>query len=454
MIILFVVKNMKIKIILIAFLIIIISAFIFILLTDNDNIFYNNDNNEYQDLYPSANTNISFYDDAINDFCFNLYRSLYEKYPDSNIFFSPYSIFVALSMAYEGAEGKTADEMADVLNIDQDNESFHYYMKTLHEYFNEESKYKISTANALWISNSLKLQNNYLKIMNDYYKAHTQNVDFSDRINTAELINQWIEDQTNNLIKDIIDPNFINDFTKLILTNAIYFKGNWVIQFDPNDTIDRSFEISKGNSIEVLTMILNNHKNDFRYTETDELQILQLPYEGQNISMIILLPKYLTDIEDVINSISNDDLSEWIYNMGLHNVDIYLPKFEINTPPYNLNDHLKNLGMKTAFSDNADFSGISNIELFIDKIVHKAYVKVDEKGTEAAAATAVGIALGLSDIPYHVIFNADHPFIFLIQHKPTGTILFIGNVNKPSIYRKNIINIIFNNNFKERLIFI
>jgi len=422
---------MKIKIIL-AFLIILISAIVFISLIDND-IFDNN--TEFNNMYPNVETNVSLYDDAINDFCFNLYRSLYDKYPDSNLFFSPYSIFVALSMAYEGAEGITAKEMADVLNIEQDNESFHYYMRALHEYFNENSEYKIRTANALWVSNNLKLQNIYLNIMNDYYKAHTQNVDFTDRIETAELINQWISNQTNNLIKDVIDSSFINEFTRLILTNAIYFKGNWVVQFDSDNTIERAFKISKGNNIKVSTMMLFNHKNDFRYTETDELQILKLPYDGYNISMIILLPKYLTEIEDVINSISSDDLSEWKYNMGLHNVDIYLPKFKINTVPYNLNDHLRKLGMKTAFSTNADFSGISNTQgLFIDKVVHKAYINVDEKGTEAAAATAVGISLGIyEDIPYHVIFDADHPFIFLIQHNPTGTILFIGNVNNPSV---------------------
>jgi len=380
--------------------------------------------------------NISSFDDAVNVFCFNLFRQFYsDPLIDKNIFFSPYSIFVALAMTYEGAKGETADEMADVLNIEQSNDSFHEYMDLLYEYLNKNDEYNISTANALWTVEDLNLLEAYLDIINDFYHGNATNVDFNKPVEAAELINSWVENQTNGLIKDLILPSYITPLTALILTNAIYFKGIWEVQFDIENTTDRDFEDSFGNISQVPTMQLTNTEDLFNYTETDDLQILELSYTGDEISMMVLLPKNKGDLSKIISSIDNDKLNEWIDLMSEREVNIYLPRFKVETGNYLLNDYLINLGMPGAFDpDEADFSGMTGLkELFISKVVHKAYIDVNEEGTEAAAATAVIMArTTVNGDDSRVVFDANHPFLYLIRHKETGTILFMGEVNSPT----------------------
>jgi serpin B len=380
--------------------------------------------------------NISSFDDAVNVFCFNLLRQMYSDPDiDSNIFFSPYSIFTALAMTYEGGEGSTAEEMKDVLNIEQDNQSFHQYMQILYDYFNRKDEYNISTANALWVAENLNLLDEYLEIIQDFYHGNATDVDFNKAEETAELINLWIENQTNGLIKDLIKPSYISSYTAMILTNAIYFKGTWKVQFDSENTTDRDFLDGSGNKISVPTMSLTKTEDIFNYTETDDLQILDLPYAGDEISMTVLLPKENVDLADIVSSIDNDKLTNWINSMYETELDIYLPKFKVETDNYIINDYLKNLGMEKAFiADEADFSGLTGLnELFISKVVHKAFIEVNEEGTEAAAATAVIMARSsINGGGSRVIFEADHPFMYLIRHKETGTILFTGIVSSPS----------------------
>jgi len=377
--------------------------------------------------------NISSFDDAVNVFGFNLFRQLYDD-NDGNIFYSPYSVFVALAMTYEGARGVTAEEMAEILNIEQDNESFHQYMQLLYGFLNQNDEYNISTANALWIKQELELLGEYLNIIQTYYGGEAANVDFNNPQEAADIINEWIENQTNNLIKDLIKPDYINPMTALILTNAIYFKGMWEVQFDPENTTDREFEVSPSQTVDVSTMHLTETEDYFNYTETDELQILELPYTGDDVSMVILLPKDDSDLSEIINTIDNDKLAEWTNSMTQENVDIYLPKFKVETDTYTLNNYLINLGMPAAFSSQANFSGIIDFfDLFISKVVHKAFIEVNEEGTEAAAATAVIMELtaingGGSS---RIVFDADHPFLYLIKHKETGTVLFMGTLSNP-----------------------
>jgi serpin B len=370
--------------------------------------------------------------DAVNTFAFNFLKQLYSA-NNNNVFISSYSIFTALAMTYEGAKEDTADEMADVLGIQQDNTSFHMYMKTLYDELNTETtKYNISTANALWVQKNLDLIQSYLTIIRNYYGGDATKVDYSDPATSAEIINQWVENQTNGLIKDLISESAIDPLTALILTNAIYFKGMWKTQFDPENTSERTFHIQDGDSIDVPTMSLTNTKDVFNYTETEHIQILELPYTGNEISMVILLPKdgYLSSI---INIIDTTNYSEWIDSMIEHSVDIYLPKFKTETS-YTLNEYLQNLGMNTPFSTSADFTGIiGSGGLFISQILHKAFIEVNEEGTEAAAATAVIMTLSQNGGPSRIVFNCDHPFMYLIHHKPTGTILFMGTINDPSV---------------------
>ncbi len=381
---------------------------------------------------PTPKGNLSF-NDAVNSFALNFLSELHNDI-EGNIFISPYSIFTALSMTYEGARNITAEEMKNVLNIKQDNESFHNYMRGLYEYLNENSEYNISTANALWVRENFKLLQDYVNIIQTYYGGESTEVDFSNPDQAAEIINSWVENQTNNLIKDLVKPSAINPaLTMLILTNAIYFKGLWQIQFDEVNTTDREFEISDSNKIDVPTMSLIGKEDRFNYTETDDLQILELPYKGDEMSMIILLPKEGIDLNYIINSINEENFSQWIDIMGRRKVDIYLPKFKFETS-YKLNDYLVALGMENAFSGQADFSGIDGKkDLFIDSVVHKAFIEVNEEGTEAAAATAVimNLKAGPDDGDSRVYFDCDHPFIFLIQHKDTKTIVFSGVVNNP-----------------------
>ena len=406
---------------------IVISAVFFIAIQYQLNKDFTEEEKISDDDTPTAVGNLSF-NDAVNAFAFNFFKELNDG---GNIFISPYSIFTALAMTYEGAKGKTANEMADVLNVEQDNASFHEYMKNLYEVLNEKNEdYNISTANALWVKENYQLLESYLDVIRNYYGGHATEVDFNNPEEAADIINKWVENNTNGLIKDLILPDYINPLTMLILTNAIYFKGIWEVQFDPVNTTDRDFENSSSFSVKVPTMSLVDTDDVFNYTETDDLQILELKYSGGDISMMILLPKD-KDLSTVINAADENSFSEWRESMVEKNVDIYLPKFKVETK-YQLNEYLKQLGMVIPFTYSADFSGMNGYkELFISRVVHKAFIDVNEEGTEAAAATAV-IMERLIIEPSRIVFDCNHPFMYLIQHKQTGTILFMGTITDPS----------------------
>lgn len=385
------------------------------------------------DKTPVFAGNISGFRDAINVFSFDLFKKLYSS-SEGNVFYSPYSVFTALAMTYEGSNSDTAVEMRDVLNIEQDNESFHNYMKNLYILLNKNAEYDISTANALWIKKNLNLLKDYLSVIETYYGGVANETDFSNPELAAGKINHWVENNTNGLIKDLIQSSHIDPlYTALILTNAIYFKGVWKIQFDPVNTTDRSFEIDSDVFIDVETMSLVNTKDYFNYTETEDLQLLELQYSGDDLSMIILLPKE-KELSEIIDSFDADQFKQLIESMNEEMVDIYLPKFKYETS-YGLNEPLIELGMANAFSSYADFSKITGArDLQISDVLHKAYIDINEEGTEAAAATAVIMVLTSNDNggSSRIVFDADHPFLYIVQHKETGTILFIGSVTNPA----------------------
>ena len=375
--------------------------------------------------------NLAF-QDAVNSFSFNIFEELFEE-DNNNLFVSPYSIFTALAMTYEGAKGETAEEMADVLHVEQDNESFHLYMKTLYDVLNIQNiDYNISTANALWVKKNLQLLEEYLNIIQEFYGGDATEVDYSNPSESAAIINQWVENQTNGLIKDLITEDMINPLTALILTNAIYFKGIWKTQFDPENTTNRPFETAAGTSVEAETMTLVNTYDRFYYTENDDMQLLELPYTGDDTSMMIFLPKN-NDVASFVNTIDIEMFSTWTASMIERKVDIYLPKFEVETR-YILKENLMNLGMTIPFTENADFSLITGAkELFISNVVHKAFIDVNEEGTEAAAATAVVMETTANGAgSSNIVFDCNHPFLYLIYHKQTGTILFMGSITDPT----------------------
>ena len=387
------------------------------------------------DTTPNVVGNLTFRD-AVNAFAFDMFREIYNSSED-NSFISPYSIFTALAMTYEGAKGTTAEEMKNTLSVEQDNASFHEYMQTLYELLNVRGEeYNLSTANALWVKETLPLLDEYLSVIRTFYGGEATEVDFSNPEQAAEIINQWVENQTNGLIEDLVPADVIDPFlTALILTNAIYFKGIWKVQFDPANTTDREFQTIEGSLVEVPTMALVNTEDTFSYVETEELQILELPYTGDDLSMVILLPKDdATTLPALINSIDDQSLLTWSQSMYETPVDIYLPKFTVETSA-SLKHHLIRMGMNVPFTSTADFSGITGYkDLFISEVLHKAFIDVNEEGTEAAAATAVVMTLTGTDngAPSRIVFDCDHPFMYLIQHKQTGTILFMGTVLDPS----------------------
>ncbi len=365
--------------------------------------------------------------ESINDFSFNFYDKLIEDNSE-NIFFSPYSIFVALAMTYEGGRGETADEMFDILNFQQNDEVSLCSFGKIYNLLNQVKEYTLSTANALWKKEDFPFLKEYLNFIENYYMGKSTEVDFSDVEGAAKIINDWVEANTNGKIKDLIKSSDIDPFyTTLILTNAIYFKGLWETKFDSDNTQDKDFEATPENSITVSMM--NIPEGAFNYTETDDLQILELPYNGDDVSMLIVLPKE-NNISIAEQAINPETVTEWRNSFVVSDLDVSIPKFKLETE-YDLKDYLKKMGMIISFTTDADFSGMTgNKDLYIGKVTHKAFVEVNEEGTEAAAATSVHMVL--TAIPEVISFNADHPFIFLIQHKETGTILFMGRIVDPT----------------------
>lgn len=363
--------------------------------------------------------------DSINKFSFDFYQKIIEN-KNENIFFSPYSIFVALSMAYEGARGNTAFQMYNILNfLQNDIETQGSFAKIYNLLNQKQTGYKISTANAFWIKQNYPFLSEYIDLLQNYYMAEANELDFSKNVEAARIINTWIENQTNGKIKNMIDPSALSEFTRLVLTNAIYFKGLWETPFNPQYTSKMNFELGSGEKIKVDMMSLSDCI--FNYTETDDLQILKLPYKGNNLSMLVILPKDndISIIDSLLNSIN---LQDWNRDLNELKINVNLPKFKFKTE-YNLNDVLKNMGMVDAFSEfDADFSGMDGTKsLFVSDILHKAFVEVNEEGTEAAAATSIIV----STTAMTPTFTADHPFVFLIQHEDTGTILFMGKIMNP-----------------------
>ncbi|MBU0496525.1 MAG: serpin family protein [Candidatus Thermoplasmatota archaeon] len=392
----------------------------------------NNDIPANDDIFPPLG-NMTF-QDAVNSFGFTLFQEIFSR-NTGNQFVSPYSIFTALAMTYEGARGDTADEMATVLNIEQDNTSFHTYVQNLYNEFNaESSEYNLSTANALWVRKNLQLLDSYLSVIRDYYGGDATEVDFTQAVMAAAIINRWVENQTNKLIKNLVPADAISPSTGLILTNAIYFKGIWKTQFESANTTDRPFTTQEGSEHNVPAMQFVDTHDWFNYGETDEVQILELPYTGDSISMVAVLPKETYQLSTIIDSLDTNILSEWLSTLSPEKLDIYLPKFKVESS-YSLAELLAHLGMQIPFTPSADFSGITGApDLFISNVLHKAYIDVNEEGTEAAAATAVIMELTAhpGEEPERIIFDCDHPFLYMILHKETGTILFMGTINDPT----------------------
>ncbi len=392
----------------------------------------NNQVNPYRISHDSsANTNAeNDVVDANNKFALNLYLKICNdpQYENSNFFFSPFSISSVLAISHEGARGNTADEIQSVFFFPDDNTERRQGFEQLYTDINQgNSTYTLKIANALWAEKTYPFLPDYIHTAQTYYKANATNLDFKNQADNSRVaINTWIEDQTNNMIKDVIQPGEINPSTRLLITNAVYFKGTWVVPFDKNRTKSDYFSAASGNTVSVPMMTTHLYDAIFGYMETDSLQVLELLYATDSmkqVSMLVLLPKGNT-LKSIEKSLSVQTLSELRKRLIKQEVHVRFPKFKFETR-YSLPDTLASMGMPTAFTDRADFSGMDGTKnLYIEDVIHRAFIDVNEEGTEATAAT-----VGLPSIGKMTVFRANHPFIFLIQDNETGFILFMGRVN-------------------------
>lgn len=362
--------------------------------------------------------------EASNEFMLDFY-SLNSAGQD-NIFFSPWSILSAFSVVYEGAKGQTAEEVASATYLPRDDSDRRDSFKTVQQNLNPNStEYELTNANALWIKTGFGVKQEFVDIAEQYYDSKVAEIEFPAG---ESEIDSWIENQTNGKIKDLVKDK-TNDMTRLVITNAVYFMGTWKDQFNANLTSQGDFTLDSGDTVEVPMMY---QKSRFDYAENDELQILKMPYKGDKLSMIVLLPR--ENVGSLEESLDTEQLSSWQDELQNEQVYVYMPKFKLETE-YDLTPKMKELGVELAFDPQlADLSRIADVKpnnLYIGFATHKAFVDVNEEGTEAAAATAIGIE-ATSAPADPTVFRADHPFVFLIQDNETGLILFIGRVVDPT----------------------
>jgi len=364
-------------------------------------------------------------------FALDLYARL--KSADGNLFFSPYSISTCLATTYAGAQGDTAAQMAQTLhfgtNQNQLAASFGELQKQLND-DQEKTGVELSTANGLWGQKDHPFLPAFLAIAEQSYGAHLKQIDFHTHADTARTeLNDWVGRQTKGKITDLIQPGVLNPATRLVLVNAIYFKGSWAREFDKHSTADAPFTVAPDQRAVVPMM---NQTAAFEYAKVDGLQVLELPYAGDDLSMVVLLPRESDGLKGVENLLNTQTLDRWLAQALEQKVTVFLPKFKM-AAQFSLAKPLAEMGMTEAFSPNANFSGMDGErDLFISAVVHKAFVDVNEEGTEAAAATGVVMRSMAIMMPRPTpVFRADHPFIFLIRDNHSGSILFLGRLVEP-----------------------
>jgi serpin B len=366
-----------------------------------------------------------------NAFAVDLYRQL--RTQPGNLFFSPASVSTAFGMAYAGASGSTATEIASVLHFTLPPEKLHPAMGELLASFNAPHQgYELRVADALWVQQGEHFLPDFLNVTKTDYAAGLHAVDFAHAAEPARLtINQWVEQQTANRIKDLIQPGQVKTTTRLVLTNAICFKGDWQDQFEKAKTASEDFHLTPTESAKVPLM---HRTGSYAYFDGGAFQLLDLPYKGRDLSMIVLLPNAVDGLPSLEQSVTVASLKErLVRTKSVAKVILTLPRFQI-TRQFELDGVLKTLGMRQAFDPHAaDFSAIDGKrDLWIGAAVHKAFVDVNEEGTEAAAATGIVFrGLAVMREPQPIEFRADHPFLFFIRDNHSGSILFMGRVTDP-----------------------
>jgi len=365
--------------------------------------------------------------EADHAFGFELFREIYRVSEEENIMISPMSISYALGMTYNGAEGTTLDAFNDVLHFggltnQEVNESYKDLMDQL---LNLSEEVEFALANSIWYKEGYPVLEDFIKTNEDYFNAAIREADFSDP-KTVDLINGWIEEQTNDKIKDMLDQ--IPGDVVMYLINAIYFNANWKYEFPKEDTYEGGFKLENGSQTAVDYMVV---EGDFHYTSNDDFAAVELPYSDSSFSMLVMLPQQGNSVSSLIESLDVSTWDSWFEHSQRLGVRVVLPKFKYEFKDL-LNDPLKTLGLGVAFSDNADFSRIvPDRSLCISRVIHQTFIDVQEEGTEAAAATIVEIKELSSPGGASITFHADHPFLYLIKENSTGAIVFMGKVGRP-----------------------
>jgi serpin B len=373
-----------------------------------------------------------------NAFALDLYAQLRQS--EGNRFISPFSVSTALAMTYAGAQEETALQIAKALRFllppSQLHPAFHRLIVELRSQSatqvaaNQPADVQLFTANALWSQAGERILTDFQKRIEINYQGGLHQVDFRHNTEMAtRTINAWVEEQTKGKITDLLRSAHIDQRTLLVLTNAIYFKGLWASPFSVGNTSQQDFNVSPAEQVRVDMM---KQLARFRHFDDGALQALELPYKGNTLAMVVFLPKAKDGLGQLESSLTSAKIDGWLSKLSSHRVDVSLPRFKL-TAECELTDALSELGMPVAFKlGKADFSGITGTrELAISAVVHKAFVEVEEKGTEAAAATGVVFARTAVAQQPPVIFRADHPFFFLIRDNRTGTILFLGRLVRP-----------------------
>ncbi|MCX7045811.1 MAG: serpin family protein [Candidatus Sumerlaeota bacterium] len=375
--------------------------------------------------------------EAINRFAFNLYGKLKDQ--PGNLFCSPESISIALAMTYTGARGKTAEEMAAALAFAPDRisdtdwvcKACIAHLASINAKDGNQS-YDLTVANALWAQAGGGFMPEFIEPLRKDFHADFSEVDFiKDSTSAGQRINQWVEMKTRNKIKDLISPGVLDSLTRLVLTNAVYFKGFWVGSFDKAQTQDEMFYL-EGHRTVATPMMWQEER--FNYYSGKGLQAIELPYKGNALSMLILLPAARNGLATAEKMLSVEKLADLLPKLENKKVNVILAKFK-TTSQFDLNKTLSAMGMPLAFSQSADFSGMNGGKepLHINAAIHRAYVDVNEEGTEAAAATGLAPMAMEEALPPVPVFKTDHPFLFLIRDMRSGCILFIGRIANPSL---------------------
>jgi serpin B len=353
-----------------------------------------------------------------------------------NLCFSPYSISTALAMTCGGARGETEKQMARTLHFNLATDKLPPAFAALAANLGavqQQGRVQLAAANSLWPQAGFDFLPDYLTLCQKFFGTSITPVDYlKDTEGARKTINGWVEVRTSRKILELLKPGLLNRSSRLVLVNAIYFKGQWARQFEAARTENEPFHRSLENPAAAPLM---RQTGKFGYAEFPGLQVLELPYAGGELSMLLLLPREVDGLGRLETGLTPQQLTAWTADLPPKDVTVFLPRFKL-TAEFNLEETLKSLGMSDAFdSRRADFSGMDGRkDLFISKVIHKAFVEVNEEGTEAAAATAVLVTFGGAPMkrPPIPVFRADHPFLFLIRANRTGSILFLGRVTDPT----------------------